>query len=44
MFTQKRTPIIQKIQIIQKKIVDILVVQFFDDVVDAVAVMHDSCL
>ena len=45
-FTQKETPIIKKIQIIQmiQKTVDVLQVQFFDDVVDTVAVMHDSCL
>ena len=46
MFTRKQTPIIQKIQIFQKiqKTVDILQVLFFDDVVDAVAVMRESCV
>ena len=46
MFTLRQTPIVQKIQIIRKiqKTVDILLVQFFDDVVDAVALLHDSCL
>ena len=43
MFTQKQTPIVQKIQIAQK-IQKTVQVQFFGGVVDAVAVMHDSCL